>query len=418
MLRRFLKKAFLRFLYYAPFDLGGKFMRSKFKATLPDEEFSKIVFKVAETRVELEKAFKLLQEIYVESGLTSRVYDEQRIQKFNLLPTTNVFIAMYEGEVIATMSHILDSDFGLPMDNYVDLSEIRSRRGRVAEISGLCVKKGWRSKSQGVFMVLALYSHKYSYEILGIRHFCMLTNYSAKVFYNKIFFAEAIDSKKVSYDGNKNAEGYPQVLDMDNLISKLKTHYTNPILERNLALVWSAFPWKKQCQFKTDGLPLIVSPLVEREQGELVEKMKTQIGTELNELEKVHLDNVYHLDEFKKEISLHGKKMASMRKQPRYLVNMKIKFLVGKNILAAQILDISFSGFSVFFEDSQEVRDKIIGNLTTNSGVSIKVKGSLVWKNQKKAAYKIDYIEEDKWLDFIESIEKAYDDAEKLDEIA
>jgi hypothetical protein len=97
---------------------------------------------------------------------------------------------------------------------------------------------------------------------------------------------------------------------------------------------------------------------------------------------------------------------------------MKIKFLVGKNILAAQILDISFSGFSVFFEDSQEVRDKIIGNLTTNSGVSIKVKGSLVWKNQKKAAYKIDYIEEDKWLDFIESIEKAYDDAEKLDEIA
>lgn len=100
-------------------------------------KYPPITVKVASTRAELEGAFRLVYRRYLSSGLCSTNPHEMRVTPYHLLDTTAVFVAVYQGEVIFTMSLIADGELGIPMESVFpdEIDGLRRQGVRFAEVS-------------------------------------------------------------------------------------------------------------------------------------------------------------------------------------------------------------------------------------------------------------------------------------------
>src|SRR6266851_6392264 len=73
--------------------------------------------KIASERNEWEQAFALLAETYKARGYEAADSNALRFTPFHALPDTVTFVAKYQGNVIATLSLVLDNNLlGLPME--------------------------------------------------------------------------------------------------------------------------------------------------------------------------------------------------------------------------------------------------------------------------------------------------------------
>ncbi|QDV26851.1 N-acyl amino acid synthase FeeM domain-containing protein [Aureliella helgolandensis] len=106
-------------------------------------KYPEIEVALARTRTELNAAFRLLYEAYVSAGLTARNEEGIRRTPYHLLPTTEVFVAKYVGEVISTLTMIADNPSGLPMESmYAEEIEFQRQNGlKVAEIGCLADRR-------------------------------------------------------------------------------------------------------------------------------------------------------------------------------------------------------------------------------------------------------------------------------------
>lgn len=103
----------------------------------------KTVFKIANNRRELEAAFHLVHDAYVRSELIEPNEFGMRVTPYHLLPTTEVFVAVHQGDVICTMSLIGDARLGLPMESIYeeDVARLRYAGFRTAEVSCLADRR-------------------------------------------------------------------------------------------------------------------------------------------------------------------------------------------------------------------------------------------------------------------------------------
>ncbi len=127
------------------------------------------VFKIAETREELDAAYRLVHDVYVMEGYSDRQASGTRINLRYALPTTTTFIGAYHGQVVITMTLIGDSPLGLPMDMIFseELFALR-RQGRFfTEVGAFASHPDFRRKQQ----VLAMYLNKimYTYALHHLR---------------------------------------------------------------------------------------------------------------------------------------------------------------------------------------------------------------------------------------------------------
>lgn len=94
---------------------------------------------VATEQTELEGAFRLVYDMYLEGGLTLPHPARMRVNKYHLLPTTHVFVARCDSQVLATVTLVEEGSLGLPMESlYGDAVEaLRGPNERFAEVTGL-----------------------------------------------------------------------------------------------------------------------------------------------------------------------------------------------------------------------------------------------------------------------------------------
>jgi len=108
-----------------------------------------VIVRRAITGHELERAYELVHQVFVEKGYIHPEMKGIRIRPFEALPEMATFVAQTEGEVVGVMSIVPDSpDFGLPSDHAfaAELDAFRLRGRRVCEISNLAVDPAyWRS---------------------------------------------------------------------------------------------------------------------------------------------------------------------------------------------------------------------------------------------------------------------------------
>ena len=105
----------------------------------PVDTWGEVVYKIASHRDELYASFGLVYEAYVRAGLSTRHPYRMRVTPYHLLPTTEVFIAVKEGEVIASVSLIRDGELGLPMESIYgkETARYRGHGSSLAEVSCL-----------------------------------------------------------------------------------------------------------------------------------------------------------------------------------------------------------------------------------------------------------------------------------------
>jgi hypothetical protein len=109
-------------------------LRNKIKVN--EEGIENIIFKIAETKTELESAFHLTYQIYVQNGYMNPCSTGLRFNFFNAMPYTQTFIAKANDQTIMTTSLFPDSPLGLPADCMFQkkINEYRQQGKYLAEI--------------------------------------------------------------------------------------------------------------------------------------------------------------------------------------------------------------------------------------------------------------------------------------------
>jgi hypothetical protein len=406
LFKRILKKSILNFINILPSSIQSYIIRSSFKTKLPTGKLTQITYKLADSKEELELAFKLIQDSYRAKDISNDPAALQRVLKYNFLPTTFVFIAKYDGKVIGTISHILDSEIGLPIDEFTDIENYRDSGKRAIEISGLAICPNWRSNGEGIFLPLLLFSTKYSMLNLSFDYAFIITNLSGKLLYKNLFDFEDVKSKTNAYSLANNAEAHAQVLVTKNIVSRMKAKYGNTELTSNAYLLWESFPWKKQCSFKNIENPLIVNSEFKKEVLAFTKGHIHKYKNIFTQKESLFIDNCFHLVERNLSLFKNSREIQNIRKSPRFQVNLKIKFNFNNMLQSAKILDVSNEGFLVLFDEEAIVPDKLVANITLSDSLMVMVKADVSWINVRRAAYEITFIDKNIWFNFIDQIEE------------
>ncbi|MGA2253766.1 MAG: hypothetical protein ABSG53_03820 [Thermoguttaceae bacterium] len=131
-------------------------------------------YRIATTKQEREAAFRLVYSSYLRSGLGEVNDYRMRVTPYHLLPTTEIFIAELRGEVIFTMSLVIDGDLGVPMEKVYgeEIARLRRQGLRVAEVSCLADRRSDLVRFFPIFLrtsrVLVQYAHRQGLDALVV----------------------------------------------------------------------------------------------------------------------------------------------------------------------------------------------------------------------------------------------------------
>jgi hypothetical protein len=101
------------------------------------------------------------------------------------MPSTAVFVARADGEVVATVSLIADSALQLPCDALygAELVAFRAAGRRLAEVSALAVSEDWRGVGLGAMRALVRVVGVYGREIARVDDLCIAVHPRHAPFY-------------------------------------------------------------------------------------------------------------------------------------------------------------------------------------------------------------------------------------------
>jgi len=156
------------------------------------DEIEGVTFKVADSLDDKEAAFQLVHEMYVRRGIISRSEGNSRLSVFHLLPTTTIFIAKRDGQVIGTVSLIEDSPLGVPMEEThpQEILTLRLAGWRFAEVGALAVAAGHRGK--GLSLMLYNIMFRWARQHRLVRNLALAVHPRIAGFFEVIFLAERL----------------------------------------------------------------------------------------------------------------------------------------------------------------------------------------------------------------------------------
>lgn len=175
------------------------------KETEDSPKVRSVTYKIASDKNELEKAYGLVWNNYVETGL-QRVDDIGiRFTKYHLLPNTRVFVANYheelaegrpdkfkgKGECVGTVTLILDGPMGLPMEEFCgdEISKLRMEGRRVAEVVAFAVNPKYTRYKVFLHMFKLLFQFA---ALKGVTDLCCSVTERHIKFYRRVCLFEPI----------------------------------------------------------------------------------------------------------------------------------------------------------------------------------------------------------------------------------
>jgi hypothetical protein len=180
-LRKLLRKLMAKFL---PQTMLYRFYRSFL--VLGEAPPKNLTFKLARTREELEAAYKLLHDNYVKEGLQDPHPSGLRISKWHALPSTSTLVAIWDGEVVGTVSLIRRSAFGLPLEKIFTLTSLVESGDRVLEISALAIREDFSGKRGIILAPMCKYLFEYTKKYFGTQFFAITVDPKWWQFYEAI----------------------------------------------------------------------------------------------------------------------------------------------------------------------------------------------------------------------------------------
>ena len=171
--------------------------------------------KIADSQEELEACFALLHDAYVGSGLMRPHSSGLRVTPYHALPTTTTLCAKVDGLVVGTLSIVRDGVFGLPMQGAFDVSAVRAKGGRLAEISALAIHPRFRRTGGTILFPLMKFMYEYCTKYFDTRHLLIAVHPSHIELYESLLFFKRLAAATVEhYDFVNGAPAVGATLDL------------------------------------------------------------------------------------------------------------------------------------------------------------------------------------------------------------
>ena len=202
-LRRRLKKLSMQAMSRLPRSIRDPMVLRRIHADT--ESLGQTVVKIAETQAEHEQASRLLFDAYVETDLVPQRGVPVRVTSYLMLPTTVRFVAVVEGEVVATLSLVQDSELGLPLEAAYGtaVQALRVKGERIAEIGALAVKP--KHRNHGLTMLLYKLMWQTAAQWLGVKHLIVAVRPEVEMFYAATLRFVPLTQASLRYPGINSA---------------------------------------------------------------------------------------------------------------------------------------------------------------------------------------------------------------------
>lgn len=220
-MKKSINRIFWTYLARLPKMIRAPIIRSQFQIdyNLPDE----LVFKQADTTDEINQAFNLVYQSYVELNYMDPNEAKIRLNKYNTLSTTVILVAKWKDEVVGTLSIIPDSALGIPSEESWNLAHYKSGGRQIAEISALSIKKGFRKQRGKLLLPLCKLMYYFCTKVLQLDGIIISTKLEVEPFYTDVLLFEKIELG--SQNQNKTVKGAPSTCCYLTLSDESKLNY-------------------------------------------------------------------------------------------------------------------------------------------------------------------------------------------------
>lgn len=226
-----MKKLIRALIGLLPESLRGKLVRRQFKVRLENPD--NIIFKLAETEIELRSALALLHDSYVATRLMEPHYSGMRATVYHALPTTSTLIAKKGKRVIATISMVRNNPLGLPLEKIFNLEKIKNQSSHITEISSLAIDPEFRGQ-RGLFFLLTKFMMEYSLRFYKVDYWVIAVNPKHYEIYKDIFLFDDLQKSAVSYDFVRGAPAVGLIADLSQLKIRFFETYSKGPYYRDL----------------------------------------------------------------------------------------------------------------------------------------------------------------------------------------
>ncbi len=190
---------------------------------------------IASTEAELEACFALLHNAYVASGLMRPHPSGLRVTPYHALSTTTTLCAKVDGLVVGTLSIVREGVFGLPMQSAFDVSAVRQKGGRLAEISALAIHPRFRKTGGTILFPLMKFMYEYCTTCFDTRHLLIAVHPSHIELYESLLFFQRLTAATVeNYDFVNGAPAVGATLDLQEAPAVYERAYGGRKGARNL----------------------------------------------------------------------------------------------------------------------------------------------------------------------------------------
>ncbi len=167
---------------------------------------------IAKTPKLIDEVFKIRHKVFSEEeGLLEATKDKRLIDRFDAIPTSKNLIVMIENEVIGSFRMTLDSEIGLPADEYYNFRKHLQKDTYIMHTGMFCVKKEYRNPRITMdLMLMASYFGKSN----GVTHVVAPINPQIGKLLQRIGFV-AVGEEFI--DSSTGAIMLPLILDVEEL---------------------------------------------------------------------------------------------------------------------------------------------------------------------------------------------------------
>jgi len=192
-------------------------------------------FTIARTRDDLEACFALLHDAYVASGFMAAHPSGLRVTPYHALPTTTTLAAKVAGQVVGTLSIVREGVFGFPLQSAFDITAVRAKGGRIAEISALAVHPSFRRTGGSVLFPLMKFMYEYCTRYFDTRHLVIAVHPTRIELYESLLFFERLTARTVDrYDFANGAPAVGATLDLAQAPQLFRRAYVGKSARRDL----------------------------------------------------------------------------------------------------------------------------------------------------------------------------------------
>lgn len=316
------------------------------------EPDARLELKIADTQDELEACFRILHNAYVAAGFMQPDPSGLRVTIYHALPTTTTLCAKWDGQVVGTISMIREGVFGFPLQSVFNLGQVRSKTGKIAEISALAIDPRYRATGGRILFPLMKFMYEYCQQYFDTRHIVIAVNPNKIEMYESLLFFERLQARVVdNYDFANGAPAVGATLDLLHAPEVFRQAYAHKRPRKNLfryfvetRLANIRAPSRR---FFTTNDPVLTPALMDH-----FFNRRTQVFATLNDRQRLLLRSIYDRAEYRAVLpapSQGADELVTLRQHQRFSIRCPARLSVRsydtRLNYPLQVIELSLHGF-------------------------------------------------------------------------